>query len=418
MKVLVSAIACDPFGGSEGGIGWRIAEAISCDHEVFVMTSPRHRDNWEAARLKGLVPDSMKVRFIGNCRPWHRNRFRARIQSWKDYLNFSELQLEEARRWVAEECLDLAHQVTYASWRVPSPLWKLSIPFVWGPVGGAARIPRAFYPMLSLPAMAFEAARELSSRMGVRRRAFLECVEGCDLVLPANHETAEFLAKFRGDKPMQRLWSGYLSDRQLGKLSRPSETPRGKGEILRIFAGGNLEGRKGVLLALRALAVAKTKGVKFHYLLAGGGPEVPKLKAEAERLGLDGSEVEFHPGFQGDAYVRSLQEAEVYLLPSFRETTPVTLLEAMAAGCFPIVANSSAAGEVVTRYGGEAVAAETIGELVDGLADAIVRVWRERPLLESRTKGISENVARAFSKDLFREKLAEAYKKVIQDHEQ
>lgn len=413
MKVLVSAIACDPFGGSEGGIGWRIAEAIACDHEVFVMTSPRHRENWKIAESRGLVPKSMKVRFVGDYREWHPNRLRARIQSWEDYLDFSKLQLEEAREWVAEEDMDVAHQVTFATWRVPSSLWKLPIPFVWGPIGGAARMPPTFYSMLSLSAMAFEATRALSSRMAARRRAFLECVEKCDLILPANRETAEFLRKFRGDRPMQNLWSGYLSDRQLEMLSGPSRAPRGEEECLRIFAGGNLEGRKGVALALRALAIAKARGVRFRYTLAGGGPEVSKLKAVAERLGLGDSEVEFCPALQGDAYPLALREAEVYLLPSFRETTPVTLLEAMVAGCFPIVANSSAAGEVVTKYGGEAVAAESISGLVDGLADAITRVWRDRSSLGPRTRDISQRVAHAFSKDLFREELAKAYKQVI-----
>lgn len=383
-------------------------KAIACDHEVYVLTSPRHKCAWEEATVKGLVPESVKVRFIGDYSGWHPNRLLARIQSWKEYKEFSDLQLAEAQAWVAEEKMDLAHQITYATWRLPSSLWKLPIPFVWGPIGGVARMPAAFYPTLSVQAAAFEITREISSWVGSRRREFLECMKNSAMIVGANSEALDFLKAFRGRRPMHQMWSGYLSEEQLSQLNpRPLEcNPDG---ILRMFAGGNLEGRKGIALALRALAIAKDRGVKFHYLVAGGGPEVSNLKREADRLKLSSSEVEFHPGLRGDAYVRALHQAEVYLIPSFRETTPVTLLEAMAAGCFPIVSNSSAAGEVVTKYGGEAVAAQSIRGVVEGLADAITRVWKERSSLESRVKDISQGVSHAFSRDLFREKLGQIY---------
>ena len=111
----------------------------------------------------------------------------------------------------------------------------------------------------------------------------------------------------------------------------------------------------------------------MHYLLGGGGPEVPKLRAEASRLGLSSGEVEFHAGFSGEDYIRVLRESEVYLLPSFRETTGMTLVEAMVAGCYPIVADASAQGEIIREFGGDAIPTISIESLVCGLADAIER---------------------------------------------
>ncbi len=44
---------------------------------------------------------------------------------------------------------DLAHQLNITGYREPGYLWKLPIPFVWGPVGGAADIPPGFFPIMS-----------------------------------------------------------------------------------------------------------------------------------------------------------------------------------------------------------------------------------------------------------------------------
>ena len=97
-------------------------------------------------------------------------------------------------------------------------------------------------------------------------------------------------------------------------------------------------GTKGVSLALRALARVAKQGMDFHYTVAGGGPEVKSLKSLCHKLDLD-DKVEFHTGYAGNDYVRALHGSDVYLLPSFREGTPVTLLEAYLAGCYPVVAD-------------------------------------------------------------------------------
>ena len=49
---------------------------------------------------------------------------------------------------------------------------------------------------------------------------------------------------------------------------------------LRLLAGGNLIGAKGIALAFQAVARAKARGVKFHYRLGGGGC-APALRRRA-----------------------------------------------------------------------------------------------------------------------------------------
>ena len=177
---------------------------------------------------------------------------------------------------------------------------------------------------------------------------------------------------------------------------------------LKLFAGGNVEGRKGVSLALRALAIVASKGVDFHYTVAGGGPEIASLQALATQL-MIADQVEFHPGFHGDAYPQALWAADVYLLPSFRETMGMTMVEAMLAGCYPVVADTSAQGEIVRMAGGHAVPVTTMDELVRGLADAILWCHAQRPQLSALAAQSIPKLTAYFAAERYDEVIQSAY---------
>jgi len=122
---------------------------------------------------------------------------------------------------------------------------------------------------------------------------------------------------------------------------------------------------------LKALAKVKAQGITFRYTIAGGGPEIGKLKQLTTQLGLQ-NEIDFHSGYSGQEYIDALHASDIYLLPSFRETMGMTLVEAIMAGCYPIVADTSAQGEIVRMAGGTAVPLTTIEGLIDDLAGAVI----------------------------------------------
>lgn len=412
MKILVSAIACTPVGGSEGAVGWDAVQIILKTHEVHLLTCASLKNDWDHAESENLISDRLKVRFIGKNKPWHHNRLIARFQSWWRYLRFNRQVLNEALRWHQEDPVDLIHQITYATWRVPSPLWKIPLPFVWGPIGGTAKIPTRFLTILSPSALLLECIRSIQTSFACRSSSFQKCMTHADVVIAANEETEEFLKPYRGLKPLMRLPIAYLSSAKVKRLRSQLESdslPRGK---IRIFAGGNIEGRKGVSLAIRALAIVRDAGVDFHYLVAGGGPEIENLRRLASSLGLT-DRIEFHPGFKGDEFVRVLQESEIYLLPSFRETTPVTLQEAILAGCYPIVADASAAGEMTRMVGGCAVKADSPSEMVQGLAKALIHAASNRDSLHKRGHVAADKIADFYSAERFQAIIAESYEKAM-----
>jgi len=414
MKILTVGYACNPYGGSEPGVGWTAVCRIARNHNVCVLTDIHNKAGWDRGAREGLIPSNVTVRFLRDRSACSGNRFIAHLQSWLNYASFNRQVLSAAQVWHAEEKFDLCHQVTIAGWRMPSPLWQLPIPFIWGPIGGAGYIPPAFRSMLSPSARLFERARDLNTFLSSRSRAFRQCIENTAVVFAANEETEQFLKPFRGERPLVRLPIASLPAEKVECFRRASwlEPPvpaSNSSSPLRLFAGGNMEGRKGVSLALKALALAASQGLDFHYTIAGGGPEIESLKKLAVQLGIK-SKVEFHPGYQGDDYVKALQSSDVYFLPSFRESTPVTLLEAYLAGCYPVVADTSAQGEIVRLAGGHAIPVETIDTLIEGLAEAILWCAAHRDELANLTIEFAKQVAEHFSSNRYQATLDDAYR--------
>lgn len=411
MKVLAVGYACNPYGGSEPGVGWAAVCRIARHHDVFVLTDVHNREGWERGAREGRIPVNVKVRFLRDRSACSPNRLVAHIQSWLNYSSFNRKVLAAAEAWHREEGFDLCHQVTIAGWRMPSPLWRLPVPLVWGPIGGAGFIPPAFRSMLSPASRVFEWTRDLNSAIAIRSRAFRDCIRNTAVVFAANEETAELLKPHRGGLPLVRLPIASISREKAAAFKRP-DGPPATGP-LRLFAGGNMEGRKGVSLALKALAQVAAAGVDFHYTVAGGGPEIPALTKLAGELGL-GGRVEFHPGYSGDSYVAALQATDVYFLPSFRESTPVTLLEAYLAGCYPVVADTSAQGEIVRLAGGTAVPVTGMEDLIRGLAMAVIECSRKRAELPAKVEASRQRLIAHFDSERYDRAIADAYQLAIQ----
>ncbi|MBI3675206.1 MAG: glycosyltransferase family 4 protein [Proteobacteria bacterium] len=93
---------------------------------------------------------------------------------------------------------------------------------------------------------------------------------------------------------------------------------------------------KGIDIALRALAAARNSGFEeWRYTIIGGGEEFRSLVDLTSSLGLN-SKV-FFLGFQPhDRVFGLLREADVFVLPSYREAFGIAYLEAMVSGLLTI----------------------------------------------------------------------------------
>lgn len=117
-------------------------------------------------------------------------------------------------------------------------------------------------------------------------------------------------------------------------------------EPLRLVYVGRLVRTKGLFELIEALALLKQEGRSFSLAIAGQGPIGAELMLAAERAAV-GDRVQFLGGVFAEEKYRLLLRSDVFVLPTYFEGLPYSLLEAMAAGCVPVTCPVAAIPDVM-----------------------------------------------------------------------
>ena len=145
LKVLVSAYAPSPYKGSEPVVGWGFVSALARHHDLSVIVE----DEKFRADIERYLADhpeySQSVHFFFIRK--QRNRILRKV--WPPsyywyYRRWHEEAYHLAQELNQEVGFDIAHQLTMVGFREPGYLWKLKVPFVWGPIGGMGLFPWRF----------------------------------------------------------------------------------------------------------------------------------------------------------------------------------------------------------------------------------------------------------------------------------
>lgn len=127
-------------------------------------------------------------------------------------------------------------------------------------------------------------------------------------------------------------------------LSEVHEGDRPPREKTIIFFG-RLNKSKGLDKIVDACRVLREQGFKFNYVCYGAGPEmIPFCSRMSETLG---EKFSYRGVAKGSEKWKALAEADIFFQPSRDEGLPMALLEAMAAGCVPVMSASGAVADVI-----------------------------------------------------------------------
>jgi glycosyltransferase involved in cell wall biosynthesis len=409
MKILASAVACHPYGGSEIYFGWSAVKCLAQDHQLWVITTGSNKPLIEKAQTEGLIPSNVRFayagRFITTCHP---NRMLARIQSWQEYMWFTKDSLRVARELHEVEKFDLVQHITYSTWRVASPMWQLDIPFVYGPIAGNELFPFRFFPILSWVGAAFELARKTSNVVARFSPKVRRSIRRADHVFAVTQESEQLVKTLRGSNVgVSQLSPGFYSPTKAAEFSRFVPEKKTDG-ILRLYAAGNLGGQKCIALAFHALTLVKKNGAKFRYLLGANGPEISYLKKLVVRLDLT-QEVIFGDAMSRADYQQELGNTHIYLLPSMRETVGLTMMEAMLAGCVPIVADNGGPRITVMEDCGYKIPVSTPKRMAEAIAKVIISIDRDRKIISEIGAAASKRIAQNFTEENYRQAVNAVY---------
>ncbi len=337
LRVLLSAFAIEPNQGSEPGIGWNVASRLAQYHDVTVFCGDIGSDRRkllvleEYFRLHGTVsgltieyiPPSVRTRILSWCcgLPGLGLLYYSAYNSWQRDAFARALLLHESARF------DIAHHLTFGSFREPGYLWRLPIPFVWGPISGASSPP---VRMLFVGG-ARSAVRSLANFFQKRfaRRSILAARKAA-MTWVSTDDDSRLIRRWGGKcEPQFDVGTSFVSER--ARTRRP-------GEPLRFVWSGSHIPRKALPIALHAFSRLPKDGT-FHMQVLGKGKDTARCQALAKSLKIDHL-LTWHGQCDHKAALEIMSRAHALLHTSITEATSTVVLEALGLG-LPVVCHDA-----------------------------------------------------------------------------
>lgn len=386
-KILISAFACSPVRGSESAVGWNVATRLGQTHDVVLLFGEndhgyRFREEIERYLAEhGPIPG---VSFV----PVAHTKFSRVCQRIHDagiwavyYLGYRSWQRQAfhvAKRLTAAEGFDLVHQLNMIGYREPGYLWRLNVPFVWGPIGGASNLPWAYFGKMSGRGRLFYGARNLlneaQKRLRGRPRSAARRAAKCWVVDPAS-------------QAMLQSW-GCESETLLEagtELSLPARLrKRAPGVPLRICWSGEQVDRKCLPILLDAIAGLAVES-RPHLSVLGQGHETFRWKARAGELGL--TSIDWIGRVPRSEALEVMGACDVLVLTSLQEATSLVVVESLSMA-MPVVCHDACGMAIaVTPKCGIKVPMVDYASSVAGFRTAIERLSESAGLLETLSEG-------------------------------
>lgn len=393
-RVLMSAFACEPNRGSEQEVGWRWAVEMARWFDVTVITQTRNRKGIELELQRHGLPSDRTLGFVYFQLPGPLQRLKSRFDplTWPYYALWQCRMIRVARRMHRAEPFDLAHHVTFVSFRVPVWLKRLGVPVVFGPVGGAERAP---WPLLMHGFGALSLMKEVlrnasRSVCAFNTRIMKPIAPGHGMCLAATPAMAEIFK--RAGLPARILPAIGMD--VTGDENPPSATSESG---LRLLYVGRFHPLKGVGLLLEAFATANLP--RCTLTLVGAGPEENHLRRLAKRLGIE-DRIEWRGKIPRNELPDCYRAHHLLLAPSLYESGGLAALEAMSEG-LPVIAldvgghSLSVADDCGIRIAASGTAHEVIGALA-----AAMRRYADSPgLLKEHGEAARRRVREEYSWD-------------------
>lgn len=326
MKVLLSAYACEPGRGSEPGNGWNWAISLAeLGHQVTVFTHPRGKaaitrelELLEPATAPTIVYIDIPARLRLLCR--------GQIGVYLHYLFWQRVAFTTAKH--RGQPYDVVHHVTWGSLHGFSALWRLGVPFIFGPIGGGQLAPPAYREYFE-DGWHFERMRGFLTKYALPFHFMgRRMLKHTRVALGTNDETLEVLRRLGAEQVSLFLDTGISEE----LIARPDSLRNNNGESLRLLWVARLYPRKGLPLALEALSYVQSDA---HLTIIGDGPMRERVGTWINQYGV-GSKVTWLGSQDWQAVLKAYEEHDVFLFPTLRDSCPAQLLEAMAKG-LPIV---------------------------------------------------------------------------------
>lgn len=362
-NILVSAFACNPLQGSEAANGWNWSTGL-VQHGFEVHTITRNI-NREGVEKHGPVP-GLTVHYLELPFGLERLYCFSQATMYLYYILWQWMAYRLAKKLNKLLGFHRIHHVSWGSIQLGSYLYRLNVPFIFGPVGGGQHAPEAFKEYFLQHWSAEEKRKKVSRLLLKYNPGCRRMLKRAHAVLVSNQDTQK-IAKSVGAKNVVPILDAALPD----TFFPPKFIERFPSiDKIKLLWVGRFLPRKGILLTLEVMQMLKPyPGITLT--IVGDGPMRGAADLKAKELGL-----QYQVTFVGSVSFAEVRDYyanhDLFIFTSLRDSCPSQLIEAMAFNLPVVTLDLHGQSQIVTPETGIKIAINTPEIVVQQLADAIV----------------------------------------------
>jgi len=404
MKILVSAYACEPNKGSEPGIGWNWVRQTARFHEVWVITRANNRN---------IIIEELNKNPIANLY-FHYLDLPRWTCFWKKgsrglHLYYYLWQIASyfaAKKLNKKIKFDLAHHVTFASDWMPSFLSFLPIPFIWGPLGSHAPLPKVFLKYFGIRPFCREISRLFFKKLFRSFDPFTRhTMNKSKKIIIIDTKQIRRIPKRLQAKTMTFSNIGInLNELPKNSLSKYKDFPI-------ILSAARLVYFKGFRLSIESFALFLKIFPNYKLIIVGDGPEKAILEMIARKRNII-NEIVMTGRLPRTEVLKYIISCDIFLYPSFA-AGDLVVPEVLAAGKPIICLDFGGPGEMVTNECGIKIKAKSPRQVINDLAKALELLASDEQLRKNLGEGARRRAEEVFNWDIKGEQINRIYQKII-----
>lgn len=398
-NILFSAHELSPYLGSECSSAWNLVLLLSKYHKLTVIyaetnqfNSQNYREHLEKYFSENELPQDLI--FIPVKQPMF-GQFIAKINRFvskkSSSTGFSTLYFLSYRFWqrsvikiasslIAENKFDLIHQFNSLSYREPGYLFKLNLPFIWGPISGLDNLPKGYFSNIPVPMLINSSVRNFSNYLQFNFSFRIHAALRKASRVYAVTSTDKLLLSTRNKNVINLLDVGANL-----KTSIIKERNYEGGRRLKLIWVGRLDYLKALDIILFAFSKSHLLRENAELLIVGKGPQENYFKNIANKLKLNNLIWLGH--VEKDKVESLMMESDLLVHTSIKEAASAVILEALSCGLPVVCHNSFGMSHAINNDCGIKVPFKTINTSIEGFREALEYLIQNQQLVNKFSSG-------------------------------